>query len=85
MTLDKLANMVAGGFADMDKRFENVPTKAGVNFRFDELDRKIEKVAERTSELYAMLMRLEEEDILNLQRRVRVLERAVKILSKQAA
>ena len=77
VTLDELANMVARGF-------ENTATKrdvSDVNLRIDNLDKKVDKLDYQVSEAYDILKRFEESDTLNLQKRVQILEKAVRALA----
>lgn len=97
VTLDDLANMVAKGFENaatkedvavlegkMDAHFNEVDVKfAKVDLRFDDLEKKIEKVDYRVDEVYEVLTRFEEGDILDLQNRIKILERAVKAIGKR--
>ena len=76
MTLDKLASMVARGF-------DKLATKTEMNSRFDSVERRLAKVEYQTDEMHDILKRFEENDILNLQKRVQILEKAVRVLSKQ--
>ena len=79
VTLDELASMVARGF-------ENTATKrdvSDVNLRIDNLDKKVDKLDYQVSEAYDILKRFEESDILNLQKRVQILEKAVRSLASQ--
>jgi len=76
MTLDKLAGMVARGF-------EKAATKTEMNSRFDSIERRLAKVEYQVGEAHDILKRFEENDILNIQRRVQILEKAVRALSKQ--
>lgn len=81
MTLDKLANMVAKGF-------ENTATKQDiqdVNRRIDSLEKKVDNLDFKVDEMHDILERFEETDILNLQKRVFVLEKAVRALANQAS
>jgi len=83
VTLNDLAKMVARGF-------ENVPTKQEVNNRFDIIDSKFSVVDNRlgkleykVDEIFEILQRFEEGDILDLQQRIKILERTVKAMSKK--
>jgi len=79
VTLDELANMVARGF-------ENTATKRDildVNSRIDNLEKKVDKLDFQVDEVYDILKRFEESDTLNLQKRVQVLEKAVRSLASQ--
>lgn len=84
VTLEDLANMVAKGFDGVDKRFD------GVDKRFDRIEHDLTDVKQRlgkvefqVDEVYDILKRFEEHDILNLQKRVHVLEKAVRALAGQ--
>ena len=84
MSLEKLARMVANGF-------DKTSTKEEVGFRFDSVEtrlknveKKVEKLDYQVDEVHDILKRFEENDILNIQRRVQILEKAVRALSKQA-
>jgi polyhydroxyalkanoate synthesis regulator phasin len=73
MTLDRLAGMVTRGF-------ENSATKDDLN----RLEKKVDRIDYQVDELHDVLKRFEETDILNLQRRVQVLEKAVRALANQS-
>lgn len=78
MTLDKLAVMVARGF-------EKTATKEDikdVNQRINKVDKRLGKVEYQVEEAHDILKRFEENDILNLQKRVQILEKAVRAMSK---
>ena len=90
VTLDDLANMVARGFentatkselkeleSNMDIRFSKV------DLRFDDIEKKIEKVDSRVDEVYEILTRFEEGDVLDLQNRIKILERTVRAMAKR--
>lgn len=79
-TLDGLAHMVAKGFDDIEKR---MVTKDEFNSRLGSLEKKVDKLDYQVSEVYDILKRFEENDILNLQKRVQILEKAVRAMSKQ--
>ena len=86
-TLDDLANMVATGFDSVDKKIENIERrmvdKDEFNLRFNTLEKKVDKLDYQMSEVYDILKRFEENDILNLQKRVQTLEKVVKALANQ--
>jgi len=77
MTLEKLAVMVARGFEGTDKRLDRVEAK------LSEHDRRFSKLEYQIDEVKEIVERFEKSDILNLQKRVQILERAVRVLSKQ--
>ncbi|OGN00178.1 MAG: hypothetical protein A2736_01355 [Candidatus Yanofskybacteria bacterium RIFCSPHIGHO2_01_FULL_41_27] len=95
ITLDKLANMVAGGFEGVDKKFEDVDKKfEDVDKKLEDIDKKmvtkdefrslekkVDKLDYQMDEVYDILKRFEENDILNLQKRVQILEKAVRALA----
>ncbi len=81
MTIEKLAHMVARGF-------EKTATKDEVNSLrgdFHYLSKKVDKLDFQIDEMYDILKRFEENDILNLQKRVQVLEKAVRSLAGQTS
>lgn len=75
MTLDKLAGMVARGF---NKTASDI---LEIKVKLSEHDRRFDKVEFKIDEVKDALERLEESDILNLQRRVQILEKAVRALA----
>lgn len=81
MTLNKLAGMVARGFARTDKRFDEIEGKMVTKDEFNTLEKKVDKLDYQVDEVYDILKRFEENDILNLQKRVQILEKAVRALA----
>ena len=77
ITLDELANMVARGFEGVDKKFESVATKEDVRT----IEKRLGRVEFQVDEIYDILKHFEENDILNLQKRVQILEKAVRALA----
>jgi predicted nucleic acid-binding Zn-ribbon protein len=75
MTLEKLAGMVARGFARTDKRFDSLDTE------LHDVKSRLGKVEFQVDEVHDILKRFEENDILNLQKRVQILEKAVRALA----
>jgi len=96
-TLDTLAQMIAKGFESTatkedlkelaektDLEFAKVKMNLGeVKMDLGEVKQNLSKVDNRVDEVYEILARFEEGDILDLQKRIKILERAVKALSKQ--
>ncbi len=95
-TLDTLAQMVARGFESVATKEDlkelatkkelhelEVKLEAKMDLGFDDLGKKVEKVDSRVDGVYEILARFEEGDILDLQRRIKILERAVKAMSRQ--
>ena len=80
-TLDDLANMVARGFEGVDKKFEDIEKKMVTKDEFRSLSKKVDKLDYQMDEVYDILKRFEENDILNLQKRVQILEKAVRALA----
>lgn len=76
VTLDGLASMVARGF-------ENTPTKEEMSAGFREVNQRIAKIDSRVDDIYEIITRFEEGDILDLQNRIKILERAVKAIGKR--
>lgn len=75
MTLDKLARMVGDGFNEATEKTNRIENKLSEHDkRFDTLEFKVDEVKDT-------IERLEESDILNLQKRVQVLEKAVRTLA----
>ena len=99
MTLDKLAGMVAKGFesAATKESLKELATKEELNGvetrmksgfenmeeRLGGVEQRLGKIEYRTDEIYEILARFEEGDILDLQNRIKILERAVRALGKQ--
>ena len=97
VTLEKLAGMVARGFdeikLEMVTKSEFNFLKSEFNFlksefnflrgEFKSLNKKVDKLDYQVDEVYDILKQFEENDILNLQKRVQILERAVKAIGNQ--
>lgn len=81
-TLDDLASMVAKGFETVDKRFDDVEHKMATKDELNELKQKIIRIDYRVEELHDIIVNREEGEILNLQKRVKILEGTVKTLIK---
>lgn len=88
-TLNDLAGMVAKGFEAVNKRFDDVErkmaTKNELNEVKDELNevrQKVLRIDYRVEELHDIIVNREEGEILNLQKRVKILEGTVKTLVK---
>ncbi len=75
-----MANMVASGFESIEQR---VATKEEMSIGFREINQRIAKVDSRVDDIYEILTRFEEGDILDLQNRIKILERTVKAMSKR--
>ena len=75
ITLEKLAGMVASGLGQTDKRFDSLDTE------FYDVKSRLGKVEYQVDEVHDILKRFEENDILNLQKRVQILEKAVRALA----
>jgi len=80
-TLDDLANMVARGFDDIEKRMVTKDEFNSLRGEFHSLSKKVDKLDYQVDEVYDILKRFEENDILNLQKRVQILEKAVRALA----
>ena len=79
MTIEKIAGMVARGFARTDNRFDSLDTE------LHEIKSRLGKVEYQVDETHDILKRFEENDILNLQKRVQILEKAVRSLAGQTS
>ena len=78
ITLDELAGMVS-------RRFDEIEGKMVTKDEFRVLEKKVDKLDYQVSEVYDILKRFEENDILNLQKRVQILEKAVRALAGQSS
>ena len=78
-TIEDLAGMVARGFEKSDKRFDTLEDE------LKDMNKRLGKVEFQVDEAYDILKRFEENDILNLQKRVKILEKAVRALAGQAS
>ncbi len=87
ITLDELANMVARGFENTaskeDLKDGLLELKIELKGDINALAKKVEKLDYQIDEAYDILKRFEENDILNLQKRVQILEKAVRALAGQ--
>ncbi len=88
MTIATLAGMVAKGFENTATK-EDVKNVDGhidvVRQRLSSLEKKVDKIDYQVDEAYDILKRFEENDILNLQKRVQTLEKAVRALANQGS
>ena len=86
-TLEELTGRVARGFEGVEQRMATkddlAEFKAETYTRLNEVDRKLQKIDYRVDELHDILARFEEGDILDLQKRVKLLERIVRAMSKR--
>ena len=86
MTLDKLAGMVARGFDKTTTDISKVKLDiSGIKIKLSEHDKRFDKMEFKIDEVKDALERLEESDILNLQKRVQILEKALRALASQAS
>lgn len=79
MTIEGLAAMIAKGF-------DNTASKEDigrVDNRLNGLEKKVDKIDFRVDELHDILARFEEGDILDLQKRIKILERIVRSISSK--
>lgn len=83
VTLDELANMVARGFENTATKGDLKDLEVKLGNRIDGIDKRLSKVEYQVDEVYDILKRFEESDILNLQKRVQILEKAVRSLASQ--
>ena len=81
ITLEKLAGMVARGFSKTDIKFDEIRSEMVTKDEFRTLEKKVDKLDFQIDEVYDILKRFEENDILNLQKRVQILEKAVRALA----
>lgn len=84
MTLDKLADMVAAGFEHATNDINELKSDVGeLKSDVGELKSKVSKIDYRLDEVYDIVVRLEEGEILDLQKRMGALEKTVKGFAKQ--
>ena len=85
-TLDDLASMVAKGFDGVDKRFNDIESKMATKDELNqvkvelkaeivEVKHRVAQVDYHVDEIRDMATRLEEGEVLDLQKRVQTLER----------
>ncbi len=72
-TLDDLANMVAKGFEGSDRRLDHIESRMATKIDLIKVEQRLGKIEYQVDEVYDILKRFEENDILNLQKRVQVL------------
>ncbi len=82
-TLYDLANMVAKGFESTASDIKEL--RSDMNARFSVVDKRLGKLDYQIDEVYDILKRFEENDILNFQKRVRILEKTVRSLASQTS
>ena len=83
VTLDNLANMVARGFESNGKRFDHIENRMATKIDIVKIEQRLGQIEYHVDEAHDILKRFEENDILNLQRRVQILEKAVRSLANQ--
>ena len=81
ITNENLAGMISRGFQDMEARLVSKDEFNSFKSDFHSLEKKVDKLDYQMSEVYDILKRFEENDILNLQKRVQILEKAVRALA----
>ena len=82
MTLEKLAGMIVRGFDKTTTDLSEIKDKLEEHDRkFLEHDKRFDKLEYKIDNVKDALERLEESDILNLQKRVQILEKAVRALA----
>ena len=82
MTLDKLAQMVASGFESVEKRFESIEQRMATKEDLHRLEQKVSRLDLRVEEVHDIVTGLETGSIFNLQKRVKVLEKSVRSISR---
>src|SRR3989344_3910341 len=85
ITNEDLAGMISMGFQDMEVRLvskDDIDNRINsIDNRINSIEKKIDKLDYQMDEVYDILKRFEENDILNLQKRVQILEKAVRALA----
>lgn len=85
MTMERLARMMADGFEEISGKVATKEDLTEVKSKLAEHDKRFSKLEYKIDEVKDAVERLEESDILNLQKRVQVLEKAVRALAKQVS
>ena len=88
ITLEDLANMVARGFENTvnKQEFSGLRSEfSDLRSEVEDMNKRLGKVEYQVDEVYDILKRFEETDILNLQKRVQILEKAVRALAGQTS
>ena len=80
-TLDDLANMVARGFENTATKDDLKELQLELKGDIYGLAKKVDKLDFQMDEVHDILKRFEENDILNLQKRFQILEKAVRALA----
>ena len=78
---DELSTMIAKGFENTVNKQDFSDFKLDVNNRLGAVDKRLGKLEFQVDEVHDILKRFEENDILNLQKRVQILEKAVRALA----
>lgn len=81
ITLDVLANMVAKGFESSDQKLNHIENKMATKIDLIKVEQRLGNLEYQVDEVHDILKRFEENDILNLQKRVQILEKAVRALA----
>ena len=82
-TLNDLAHMVASGFESVEEKMATKEDLKEVKVKLVEHDMRFGKLEFKIDEMHDILNRFEEGDILDLQKRIKILERTVKAIAKQ--
>ena len=85
ITLEDLANMVAKGFENTTTKEDLKELRVELKGDIHSLSKKVDKLDFQIDEVHDILKRFEESDILNLQKRVQILEKAVRALAGQTS
>ena len=80
-TLDDLANMVARGFENTATKDDLKELRLELKGDIYGLAKKVDKLDFQMDEVHDILKRFEENDILNLQKRVQILKKTVRALA----
>ena len=85
ITLVELANMVAKGFESNDRRLDHIEDRMATKIDIVKIEQRLGQIEYKVDGAYDILKRFEENDILNLQKRVQILEKAVRALAGQTS
>ncbi len=84
VTLEHLATMVAKGFESNAEEVADIKHDLSeMKYKIAELTVRVNKLGLRVDDIYDIVVQFEESDILDLQNRIKTLERTVRAVVKQ--
>lgn len=76
--VDELAFITSKGFESVEQRMATKKDLAELNIKVDDMDKKIDRLDYKVEEVRDLLIGLDEGPILDLQKRVQVIEKVIK-------